>query len=48
MIFDRQNEPGNVREIQRFEGKKGVRLPADYREFLMDFNGGRPVADNAT
>lgn len=48
MIFDRQNEPSNEQEIQRFEEKKGIRLPADYREFLLEFNGGRPAADNAT
>ena len=27
----------------KFENRFGLQLPPDYREFLLDFNGGRPV-----
>jgi hypothetical protein len=30
-------------DVERFERRLGHRLPADYREFLLNYNGGRPV-----
>lgn len=32
-------------EIAAFEAEVGATLPADYREFLLTWNGGRPVPD---
>lgn len=31
-------------ELARFEAKLGRRLPADYRAFLLEHNGGKPSA----
>ena len=33
-------------EIQQFEDELGVRLPIDYRDFLLEHNGGRPQPDS--
>ena len=33
--------PLQERDVAEFEGKIGQRLPADYRSFLMEYNGGR-------
>lgn len=29
--------------VEKFESRIGARLPADYREFLLILNGGRPI-----
>ncbi|MBC2283437.1 SMI1/KNR4 family protein [Listeria booriae] len=34
------NEPLALEEIQRFENAYGVELPTEYREFLLEHNGG--------
>ncbi|TQV80788.1 SMI1/KNR4 family protein [Denitrobaculum tricleocarpae] len=31
--------------LAEFETSNGIRLPSDYREFLLTYNGGRPVPD---
>lgn len=46
MIFDKKNEAISEQEVQRFELTRGISLPFDYRNFLLEFNGGRP-ADNS-
>lgn len=40
MIFERKNNPTTTQEITEFEQGRGVRLPQDYKEFLLSFNGG--------
>ena len=40
MIFERQNDPTTMHEITEFEKNRGVRLPQDYKEFLLSSNGG--------
>jgi hypothetical protein len=47
MNFDRQNEPTGPSEIARFEAERRITLPADYKDFLLKFNGGRPADDYA-
>jgi SMI1/KNR4 family protein SUKH-1 len=39
------NPHGALSESQliAFENRFGLQLPADYRSFLLDYNGGRPV-----
>ena len=43
MIFDKKNEAISEQEVQRFELTRGIGLPFDYRNFLLEFNGGRPA-----
>jgi SMI1 / KNR4 family (SUKH-1) len=40
MKFEKQNEPTNALSILEFERDRGVRLPEDYRTFLLEYNGG--------
>jgi cell wall assembly regulator SMI1 len=40
-----QGPPLNESEIIVFEREIGVSLPSDYREFLLQHNGGRPEPD---
>lgn len=40
MKFEKQNEPTNALSISEFERDRGVKLPEDYRTFLLDYNGG--------
>lgn len=47
MIFERQNEPIDDGKINGFEASRALRLPADYRAFLLKYNGGRPADSNA-
>lgn len=47
MIFERQNEPIDEAKIDGFEAVRTVNLPADYRAFLLKYNGGRPADSNA-
>ncbi|HZH17577.1 MAG TPA: SMI1/KNR4 family protein [Archangium sp.] len=37
--------PLNEEDIRSFEVKHGLALPASYKEFLLDTNGGRPGRD---
>jgi hypothetical protein len=37
--------PANAKRIAAFEEYIGYELPAPYREFLLEHNGGRPVPD---
>ncbi|WP_170229723.1 SMI1/KNR4 family protein [Polyangium fumosum] len=43
-IHDR-GEPLSEQSLQELEEKLGVRLPAPYRRFLQEYNGGRPEPD---
>ena len=47
MNFERQNEPIDDAKINGFEVTRALRLPADYRAFLLKCNGGRPADSNA-
>ncbi len=47
MKFDIKNEPTDEGKIEDFEARKGLRLPVDYKTFLLEHNGGRPVEDSA-
>jgi cell wall assembly regulator SMI1 len=38
-------QPIGEQEVAAFECELGARLPADYRQFLLTNNGGRPVLD---
>ena len=38
-------KPATDEQIAEFEKIEGVKLPADYRAFLMTYNGGRPIPD---
>lgn len=38
--------PISERELQEYEASLGVRLPSEYREFLLEFNGGVPDNDS--
>lgn len=41
------NEFGSVNRIEMddFEKENGIKLPLDYRKFLLQSNGGKPIAD---
>lgn len=47
MKFDQKNEPTDEGKIEDFEARKGLRLPVDYKAFLLEHNGGRPAEDSA-
>jgi hypothetical protein len=34
-------------DVAAFEARLGITLPADYRRFLLEVNGGRPSSENA-
>lgn len=34
--------PLTAEELEKFEAHLQVQLPADYRQFLLKYNGGRP------
>lgn len=40
MIFEKQNDHTSVVRIDAFERQRGIRLPEDYKAFLLEFNGG--------
>ena len=40
MKFMRQNEPAERHVVAEFEQQRGIRLPEDYVEFLVNINGG--------
>lgn len=40
MKFEQRNEPTTALAILQFEKKQGIRLPQDYRAFLLADNGG--------
>ena len=40
MRFTEPNAPTNIGAIKSFEKERGVRLPSDYVDFLMETNGG--------
>lgn len=40
MNFEQRNEPTTALAIAQFEQKQGIRLPQDYRAFLLAENGG--------
>ncbi len=46
MEITNSNTPGIVpHNLEVFERQTGIRLPDDYRQFLLDYNGGKPVPD---
>lgn len=47
MNFEEQNEPASPERIEAFEKTRGVRLPEDYKAFLLETNGGKPAAENS-
>lgn len=47
MIFDRENPPTTAGALDAFAAERGFTLPADYRDFLLRHNGGRPAEANA-
>ena len=40
MIFECKNHPTTAQAVSEFESIRGIRLPEDYKEFLLTFNGG--------
>jgi len=44
-MIQNKNEFGKLPEIElvKFEKANNVKLPADYRDFLPDYNGGKPI-----
>jgi hypothetical protein len=47
-MINNENEFGKLHEIELnvFENVNGIKLPIDYRDFLLKFNGGSPYPDN--
>lgn len=43
VLFEKTLPKITARELQAFEKKLGFALPADYRAFLLAYNGGRPT-----
>ncbi|WP_238322775.1 SMI1/KNR4 family protein [Gorillibacterium massiliense] len=41
--FTETNGPLSVEIIEQFELKHSISLPEQYRSFLLEFNGGRPI-----
>lgn len=41
--FERQGPPITEADLDAFESRLGQRLPADYRQFMLSQNGGRPI-----
>ncbi|MCE3200953.1 SMI1/KNR4 family protein [Paenibacillus sonchi] len=41
--FTETNGPLSMEQIEKFESKHGISLPDQYKGFLQEFNGGRPV-----
>jgi len=42
IIIEQPNENIDLADIEKIEVALGKRLSADYRQFLVAFNGGRP------
>ncbi|MCL6281907.1 SMI1/KNR4 family protein [Ruegeria sp. 2012CJ41-6] len=40
MIFNCNNKPAKANEVREFEGRRGIRLPGEYVDFLLSQNGG--------
>jgi SMI1 / KNR4 family (SUKH-1) len=45
MKIDQTFPPTSPAQLDEFERDEGVQLPAEYREFLLTSNGGRPHAN---
>jgi hypothetical protein len=44
MNFKDTNQPTTSEsEVSEFEKRRGIKLPPDYRQFLLDYNGGTPL-----
>lgn len=41
-IFTETGEPLEEAELMEFENQMQIRLPGEYRQFLLEYNGGRP------
>jgi hypothetical protein len=43
-MIENKNEFGKLQEIEvnDFEKENNIKLPKDYRDFLLEFNGGKP------
>jgi len=44
-MIEKKNEFGKLQEVELrdFEQENNVNLPSDYRDFLLEFNGGKPI-----
>ena len=42
--MDRVNEKINLQDIKEFENRCGIKLPSEYIDFLLKYNGGYPKA----
>lgn len=42
-LITQSNGPLAIERVEKFEAALGTRLPEQYRSFLQEFNGGRPV-----
>ena len=45
LTFDAEERRPSEDEVAAFESRLGAALPSEYREFLLECNGGRPVDD---
>ncbi len=45
MIIEKQNEFGrlSIEELRAFEIENNIELPNDYKDFILQYNGGRPI-----
>ncbi|GAA0135331.1 SMI1/KNR4 family protein [Paenibacillus sp. YSY-4.3] len=41
--FEYNFEPTGIKDIEALEGKYNIELPEDYKTFLLEYNGGKPV-----
>lgn len=45
MIIEKKNEFGKlpIKELEDFEIENNIKIPGDYKQFLLENNGGRPI-----
>lgn len=43
IIIEEKFQKTTEKQIAKFEVKKSIKLPKDYRQFLLEYNGGRPM-----
>ncbi|MBS1656290.1 MAG: SMI1/KNR4 family protein, partial [Bacteroidetes bacterium] len=49
-MIEKKREFGAIQEIELndFEKENGILLPDDYKKFLLEFNGGKPIPNRNT